>query len=1040
MTWIERTAYPQFKRLTSARVLHVFFTPSSEEVAWAEQRTGSLESRFALVLALKCFQKMARFPAPDEIPEVVIDHVRRCLELPEDVWPDHGASRSAKAHRKLVRQRQGVKYDAGRARAIAAAAIRKAAQAKNNPTDLINVAIEELLRLRLELLGYTTLEDLATSIRAEVNSAIFATILQRMGEAGRARMEGLLVVGPDGKSTFKWLKKPAQRATWSRFREQVRWLDQVDALGDTDAWLEGIAPSKIADFAGEADAQDADTLSRYEAVKQVALLACLTHTARMRARDDLAEMLCKRMAAHVKRAKTELEEIRARQRATSERLIGTYRQVLERLDPGSETSAAGHEAVARAVEAVTSFAGNAGQVQALGELLSALVVQAHSVQAVRAAVEQAGGFAAQLADIEEVAAFHGDAHELLVYRFFKKDRPALFELAGKLRLKATSSDDSVLAALAHAREHSPKRRDFIPLPPAVEEDEPESGIAFASGNWRRAVTERRRPGMVARRHFEAMVFCYLAEELRTGDVAVLGSNEYADWGAHLLSWEECQPRLAAFCEKVGLPDTSAGFVAHLKDAHLSAAAHLDAGYLDNADLVIDEGGVPTLKRRRGKGSDAEAERLAAEIERRMPERSLLSIVARTAHWLSWYRHFGPASGSDPKIKDKLGRYSLAVFTGGINIGPYEAAKHIASVTARELSMVRNRHITLKKLNAAIADVVNAFAELDLVKAWGDGSTVAADGTQVDTYIDNLLAETSIRYGGFGGIAYHYISDTYVALFSRFIPCGVWEAVHLIEGLLANASDVQPSTVHADTQGQNFPVFALATLFGFDLMPRIRNFKDLIFFRASEKIAYRHIDQLFGEGGRNVIDWKLIDKHWVDLMQVAISISEGRLSSATLMRRLRSNSRKNRIYKAFREVGRSVRTVALLRYLADPALRARITAATNKVESYNGFSKWLGFGGVLADNDPEEQEKLIKFNTLLANLVVFHNALDISDIVRQLVAEGWEITADQLGQIAPYLRAHISRFGAYATDELRHRPDPFDPLLKEVDFTDVELAA
>jgi TnpA family transposase len=72
-----------------------------------------------------------------------------------------------------------------------------------------------------------------------------------------------------------------------------------------------------------------------------------------------------------------------------------------------------------------------------------------------------------------------------------------------------------------------------------------------------------------------------------------------------------------------------------------------------------------------------------------------------------------------------------VFTGGINIGPYEAAKHIAGVTARELSMVRNRHITLKKLNA-IADVVNAFAELDVVKAWGDGSTVAADGTQMDT--------------------------------------------------------------------------------------------------------------------------------------------------------------------------------------------------------------------------------------------------------------------------------------------------------------------
>ncbi|MEV6158536.1 Tn3 family transposase [Nonomuraea sp. NPDC052129] len=87
----------------------------------------------------------------------------------------------------------------------------------------------------------------------------------------------------------------------------------------------------------------------------------------------------------------------------------------------------------------------------------------------------------------------------------------------------------------------------------------------------------------------------------------------------------------------------------------------------------------------------------------------------------------------------------------------------------------------------------------------------------------------------------------------------------------------------------------------------------------------------------------------------------------------------------------MRGTRLLRYLADPALRARITAVSNKVESYNGLSKWLGFGGVLADNDPEEQEKLIKFNTLLASLVVFHNTLDIS--------EGWSITAAQL---APYL--------------------------------------
>jgi len=67
-------------------------------------------------------------------------------------------------------------------------------------------------------------------------------------------------------------------------------------------------------------------------------------------------------------------------------------------------------------------------------------------------------------------------------------------------------------------------------------------------------------------------------------------------------------------------------------------------------------------------------------------------------------------------------------------------------------------------------------------------------------------------------------------------------------------------VHADTQGQSAPVFTLATLFGFDLMPRIRNFADLIFFRPGAHLIYPHIDELFGERGRHVIDWPLIERN------------------------------------------------------------------------------------------------------------------------------------------------------------------------------------
>jgi len=145
------------------------------------------------------------------------------------------------------------------------------------------------------------------------------------------------------------------------------------------------------------------------------------------------------------------------------------------------------------------------------------------------------------------------------------------------------------------------------------------------------------------------------------------------------------------------------------------------------------------------------------------------------------------------------------------------------------------------------------------------------------YDQNLLAERHIRYGGWGGIAYHHIADSYVALFSHFIPCGTWEAIYIIEGLLRNASEIQPETVHADTQGQSTPVFALAHLLGIKLMPRIRNWKDLVFFRPDKETKYRHIDALFTD----VIDWKLIETHWRDLMQVVLSVRAGKISSVII---------------------------------------------------------------------------------------------------------------------------------------------------------------
>jgi len=112
-----------------------------------------------------------------------------------------------------------------------------------------------------------------------------------------------------------------------------------------------------------------------------------------------------------------------------------------------------------------------------------------------------------------------------------------------------------------------------------------------------------------------------------------------------------------------------------------------------------------------------------------------------------------------------------------------------------------------------------------------------------------------------------MSLTNILLFYSLYHLWCVEAVYILDGLLKNSSDIQPDTLHADTQGQSGPVFAISYLLGIKLMPRIRNWKDLTFVRPSADVTYKYIEPLF----KGVVNWNLIKTHWYDMIRVVLSI-------------------------------------------------------------------------------------------------------------------------------------------------------------------------
>ncbi len=127
----------------------------------------------------------------------------------------------------------------------------------------------------------------------------------------------------------------------------------------------------------------------------------------------------------------------------------------------------------------------------------------------------------------------------------------------------------------------------------------------------------------------------------------------------------------------------------------------------------------------------------------------------------------------------------------------------------------------------------------------------------------------------------------------------------------------------------------------------------------------------------------------------------------------------------------MRTLFLLQFINDEALRRTIIAATNIVEAWNGFVQWMAFGGdgVIRQNNREEQRKIIGYNHLVANLEVFHNVVNMSRVLQALIDAGYPVTPDNIARFSPYQTEHLHRFGYYDP----HFDQVPQPMIEEMRF-------
>lgn len=978
MTQEHETAYPRLNGDPTAHELREAFTPIPDELGFARQLTDQPFRRFAVLLQLKLYQRLGRQLPLANVPERIVRHVADCVgyrrSLRMSDLDDYDRSRSRSKDGAAIRDFLSLRRLGEPGKRVLNGVARNAARTRHYLADIINAMLEELVRHAYELPAFATLDKMAAAAREHVHETYYSQINDGLSASSRTTIASLLTIAP-GMTTSGWqaLKREPRKPGNKEVRSYLAHVHQLRRLAESLPQLD-IPVAKLRYFRDLARSKDAAELVDYHPAKRNALAVVFIRAQYNQTLDDAAELFIRLLQKLENVAQKNLMAYKTEHMKRTDTLVAQLKEIIQ-----------------------------AYQLEGSDHL---------RLEAIEQSMERDP--ASIVADCNEHLAYAGEHFIPFLEKPYGAQRALLLNCLEIMQLQSASSDPLTPRLLEILGFYRDTRRELLPLT--------EMGLSWPddftwmSTAWRREVFGKSNGNATARRRFfELAVLFQIKAELKSGDVFVPGANKFDDYRETLVDDETFARELPIYGEVTGLPTGPEEFVRCLYFAMRDRCEAVNQRFPENGDASFVDGRLMLRKVQRPEVSQ-EITWLDGKLLERMEPVSIIDVLQDVATWTGMERHFKPLAGTEPAVDNLLYRVVTTVFCYGCNLGPVQTARSIRNLSYKQAAWLNNKYVNDDVLQRATTDVINVYNVYELPGYWGTGGSASADGTKWSMHDQNLLSEYHLRYGGYGGIGYYHVSDKYIALLSRFIACGSYEAIYILD-VLGNQSDIQPTTIHGDTQAQSFPVFALAYLLGIDLMPRIRNLRDLALSRPSHGSQFSNIQPLFGDG---VIDWDLIHTHLTDMLRVAVSIKTGKITASTILRRLGTASRKNKLYFAFRELGRVIRTMFLLRYIDSADVRQMITAATTKSEEYNNFAQWSFFGGqgIIAENLRHEQEKIIGYNHLVANMVILHNVEHMSRAINQLQTEGHTFTPEVLAGLSPYRTAHINRFGDYTVDLTR----------------------
>jgi TnpA family transposase len=443
-----------------------------------------------------------------------------------------------------------------------------------------------------------------------------------------------------------------------------------------------------------------------------------------------------------------------------------------------------------------------------------------------------------------------------------------------------------------------------------------------------------------RRTWELGLAVAVRDGLRSGDIFLPESRRHVSFPNLVYDPTQWQTERDDAYTELQLPQAADDFCARLERAFDEVAQQAERSLSTNAFATIRRDHLH-LKKRDALELPSRLTQLRRTLEGALPRVRIEDLLTQVDAWCDFTRVFRRPGERAPRVANFYTTLLATLVAHGTNLGiatmAHSVEDQITVDMLQEMSQWCLREDTLKAANAIL---VNFHHSLPLSAVWGDGTVSSSDGQRFSLQASSLLGSLYPRYFGYYDRAltvYTHLADQHSVFHTQVIACSVREATYVLDGLLENDTILRPKEHFVDQHGYTDQLFGLCHLLGYSLMPRLTVSKQTL-YKLDRTKRYGCLDAVL----HGTVDMALIREQWDQLVRVAASLRNRTAPAHLVLTRLASSAPSDRLARALTALGQALRSLYLLRYIQDEALRARMQLQLNRGERRHQLARRLFF--------------------------------------------------------------------------------------------------